>query len=219
MRPNLSNILKVLGIPTGGTAGQVLKKTGSGDTDYGWANESGGGGREVPTGGSTGQVLTKTGSGDTDYDWAGIRQVPSGSEEGNVLIKSGSGANQYMWGKPLHRMFYVGASLSVTVGTAKSYNYSALMCKYYTDGGRYFTVSNLYNQIISFLSDSYENDFTFKFYKITVNGNDFSPVILPLSVSKNGSTIYLTGVATLYNVARVRIILWSSSMQVLIENL
>lgn len=72
MRPNLSNIFRVLGIPTGGTAGQVLKKTGSGDTDYGWANESGGGGREVPTGGSAGQVLTKTGSGDTDYGWANI---------------------------------------------------------------------------------------------------------------------------------------------------
>ena len=72
MRPNLSNILKALGVPTGGTVGQVLKKTGSGDTDYGWANESGGGGREVPTGGSQGQVLTKTGSGDTDYGWDNI---------------------------------------------------------------------------------------------------------------------------------------------------
>lgn len=53
------------GVPTGGTAGQVLEKVDGTDFNARWADK-----QAVPTGGTEGQVLTKTGSGNTDYTWA-----------------------------------------------------------------------------------------------------------------------------------------------------
>lgn len=62
------------GLPSGGSAGQVLKRTSNGSK---WANEK----TELPSGGSTGQVLTRTSSGSA---W----QTPSATTP--TQIKNGS---------------------------------------------------------------------------------------------------------------------------------
>ena len=93
-------------LPAGGVAGDVLKKSGSGNTQYGWAADDKG--REVPADGTNGQLLQKSGSGANDYGWAtvttggggggGGREVPTGGSPGNVIKKTGTGDNDYAWG-------------------------------------------------------------------------------------------------------------------------
>lgn len=70
-------------LPTGGSTGQILRKTEGGAA---WANES----RELPTGGSTGQVLTKTSTGTAWQDPEA--SLPSGGTNGQVLTKTSGGA-------------------------------------------------------------------------------------------------------------------------------
>lgn len=53
------------GVPTGGTTGQVLKKSSSTDFDTEWGSVE-----ALPTGGTTGQVLTKKTSTNFDVEWA-----------------------------------------------------------------------------------------------------------------------------------------------------
>lgn len=53
------------GVPTGGTTGQVLKKSSSTDFDTEWGSVE-----ALPTGGTTGQVLTKRTSANFDVEWA-----------------------------------------------------------------------------------------------------------------------------------------------------
>jgi len=68
-----------VGVPTGGTTGQVLKKASSTNYDVEWANESGtvlsvdgktGNVTVLPTGGTSGQVLSKASGTDYDVEWA-----------------------------------------------------------------------------------------------------------------------------------------------------
>lgn len=69
-------------LPTGGSTGQILRKTEGGAA---WANES----RELPTGGSTGQVLTKTSGGAA---WQNApTELPTGGSTGQVLTKMSTG--------------------------------------------------------------------------------------------------------------------------------
>lgn len=105
-------------LPSGGSAGQVLKKSSADNYAVEWAAESGGvptpasadsgkvltatsgGGffwnavpSELPSGGQSGQYLKKTGSAAYDTDWATVREVPSSttSDNGKVLkVVSGS---------------------------------------------------------------------------------------------------------------------------------
>ena len=71
------------GVPTGGTAGQVLEKYGNGDNETYWADK-----RAVPTGGNQGQVLTKYGTSDSEYAW---RDPAEPSFAGiHALINSGT---------------------------------------------------------------------------------------------------------------------------------
>lgn len=76
--------------PTGGTAGQVLTKT---DTGEEWADAPDG----LPTGGTTGQVLTKTSTGE---EWSDAPSgLPEGGTEGQMLYRGANGAE---WGdKPV----------------------------------------------------------------------------------------------------------------------
>lgn len=52
------------GVPTGGTTGQVLKKSSSTDFDTEWGSVE-----ALPTGGTTGQVLAKASSASYDVEW------------------------------------------------------------------------------------------------------------------------------------------------------
>ena len=70
------------GLPSGGSAGQVLTKTSYGAA---WNNAP----TELPNGGSAGQVLTKTSSGAA---WNDAPTLPSGGSVGQVLTKTSSGA-------------------------------------------------------------------------------------------------------------------------------
>lgn len=75
--------------PTGGTAGQVLTKT---DTGEEWADAPDG----LPTGGTTGQVLTKTSTGE---EWSDAPSgLPEGGIEGQVIKKTADGAE---WSNPV----------------------------------------------------------------------------------------------------------------------
>ena len=71
-----------VGLPSGGSAGQVLTKTSSGAA---WDNAP-----TLPSGGSAGQVLTKTSSGAAWND--APTGLPSGGSTGQVLTKTSSGA-------------------------------------------------------------------------------------------------------------------------------
>lgn len=59
-----------VGVPNGGTTGQVLKKKSSTDYDTEWADESGGGTEHgIPSGGTSGQILSKNSNTDYDVKW------------------------------------------------------------------------------------------------------------------------------------------------------
>ncbi len=68
-------------LPSGGTEGQVLTKTASGEA---WAAVP----TELPTSGSAGQFLKKTANG---VEYASVSEVPSGGTTGQVLTKTASG--------------------------------------------------------------------------------------------------------------------------------
>ena len=89
-------------IPTGGTQGQVLKKTSSTNYAVEWANESGavssvdgktGAVTVLPTGGSQGQVLKKTSSTNYAVEWAnesgGGAVTSVNSKTGAVVLDAG----------------------------------------------------------------------------------------------------------------------------------
>ena len=73
------------GLPSGGTNGQVLTKTASGNE---WADAP----KELPTSGSAGQFLKKTADG---VEYASVSEVPSGGTTGQVLKKTANGVE---WG-------------------------------------------------------------------------------------------------------------------------
>ena len=59
-----------VGVPEGGTTGQVLKKKSGSDYDTEWADESGGGSEHgIPAGGTSGQILSKNSNTDYDAKW------------------------------------------------------------------------------------------------------------------------------------------------------
>lgn len=70
------------GLPSGGTTGQALTKTASGEA---WQNAP----TELPSGGSAGQILAKTSSGTAWQD--APSSLPSGGTAGQVLTKTATG--------------------------------------------------------------------------------------------------------------------------------
>ena len=75
-----------LDAPEGGTAGQVLTKTASGQA---WQDAPDG----LPDGGSTGQVLTKTAEGSA---WADVpKELPTGGTQGQILTVGAEGAPEW----------------------------------------------------------------------------------------------------------------------------
>ena len=59
-----------VGVPVGGTVGQVLKKKSGTNYDTEWADESGGGTEHgIPDGGTSGQILSKNSNTDYDVKW------------------------------------------------------------------------------------------------------------------------------------------------------
>lgn len=73
------------GIPTGGTAGQILTKGSATDYDAGWEDID-----ALPAGGTAGQVLTKQSSTDGDAGWESI-EIPPTDLAVNLTYTQGSG--------------------------------------------------------------------------------------------------------------------------------
>ena len=87
-----------VGVPTGGSQGQVLKKKTGSDYDTEWADESGGGSEHgIPSGGDTNQILAKNSDDDYDVHWVDPEtstQVQSDWDQTNT------GAVDYIKNKP-----------------------------------------------------------------------------------------------------------------------
>ena len=84
-------------IPTGGTAGQVLKKSSDNDYALTWGSITG----LLPTGGTSGQILKKSGNDDYAVEWGDINgALPSGGTTGQVLKKSSATDYAVTWGSP-----------------------------------------------------------------------------------------------------------------------
>ena len=82
-------------IPTGGTAGQVLKKSSDNDYELTWGSING----ALPSGGTTGQVLKKSSAADYACTWGSIDGLlPSGGTDGQVLLKNGATNYSVKWG-------------------------------------------------------------------------------------------------------------------------
>lgn len=88
---------ELVGIPAGGSIGQVLKKNSTIDHDAAWGNVDG----TLPTGGSKGQVLKKSGSTDYAVSWGDADgMLPEGGSKGQVPIKSSTTDFAVEWGDP-----------------------------------------------------------------------------------------------------------------------
>lgn len=85
----------VIGLPAGGTTGQMLVKRTNGDGDTQWANSPIG----LPAGGSVGQVLSKTSNViDGASEWVTAPTgVPLGGQTGQVLTKPNDQASSALW--------------------------------------------------------------------------------------------------------------------------
>ena len=85
-----SGAVTIHGLPSGGTNGQSLVKTGSTDYAVAWATVSGGGGiaeNGLPAGGTAGQFLKKTGTTNYDATWATVT-IPSTAADVGALPSS-----------------------------------------------------------------------------------------------------------------------------------
>lgn len=86
-----------VGLPTGGTTGQLLKKNSNTDYDVGWTPAVVG----VPAGGTLNQVLGKTSSSDYAMSWrdpsGGGASFPAGGATGTVLGKLSGVDNDVGW--------------------------------------------------------------------------------------------------------------------------
>lgn len=82
-------------LPTGGSVGQVLTKSGSDDYAVTWATPA----RQIPSGGSDGQMLVKNGTTDYSLKWADAAKnhIPSGGSDGQFLTKSGASDYSLKW--------------------------------------------------------------------------------------------------------------------------
>lgn len=80
-------------LPTGGTTGQVLAKSGDGNYAIAWRPTNG-----IPSGGITGQVLAKSSDGDYAVQWKTIGAIPTGGTAGQALVKNSATDNDVGWG-------------------------------------------------------------------------------------------------------------------------
>lgn len=85
----------IVGIPSGGTNGQVLMKDGATNYAVKWGSLSG----ALPTGGTTGQVLKKSSATDYACTWGSPDgMLPTGGTAGQVLKKSSTTNYACTWG-------------------------------------------------------------------------------------------------------------------------
>ena len=87
-----------VGVPTGGTQGQVLKKKSGTNYDTEWADESGGGSEHgIPSGGTENQILAKNSDDNYDVHWV---DPETSTQVQSDWSQSDSGAVDYIKNKP-----------------------------------------------------------------------------------------------------------------------
>lgn len=87
-----------VGVPVGGTVGQVLKKKSGTNYDTEWADESGGGTEHgIPDGGTSGQILSKNSNTDYDVKWV---DPESSSQVQSDWDQTNASAVDYIKNKP-----------------------------------------------------------------------------------------------------------------------
>lgn len=107
-----------LEIPSGGSSGQVLMKTGSADTAYGWRTFTVEG--RLPTGGTAGQLLKKDSNTNYSCSWATFGTVPTGGSTGQYLKKKSTVAYDTEWGDaPNVSRLYQSSTNFISLNTSR----------------------------------------------------------------------------------------------------
>ena len=130
-----------LGLPTGGSSGQVLVKTGSSDGAAGWSTLTG----LLPEGGSANQVLVKDTSTNHDVSWATIGTLPTGGSTGQCLVKDTATNYDVSWGSPSVSRLYVSNYNYVTLNDSRQLIPHTYNTSYpYSLGSSSYPWTNLY---------------------------------------------------------------------------
>ena len=96
-----------VGIPLGGTTGQVLAKNSGGDYDTKWITPDYESNYNIPEGGSQGQFLGKASATSGDIAWMNVptsegnQELPNGGNAGQVLAKTSSANGAVAWVDPV----------------------------------------------------------------------------------------------------------------------
>lgn len=96
-----------VGVPTGGTNGQILAKASDNPFDTHWVTPDFMSDYTVPLGGNQGQFLGKNSATDGDFAWlnlpnggSGTPELPAGGNEGQVLTKNSASDGDVKWADP-----------------------------------------------------------------------------------------------------------------------
>lgn len=96
-----------VGIPLGGTTGQVLAKNSGNDYDTRWITPDYDSNYNIPEGGSQGQFLGKVSAASGDIAWLnvptseGTQELPNGGNTGQVLAKTSTANGAVAWVDPV----------------------------------------------------------------------------------------------------------------------
>lgn len=83
--------IALVGVPVGGTTGQVLGKASGTDFDASWRSSG------VPVGGTTDQVLGKASGADYDATWRTSAGLPVGGDTNDILVKNSATDGDADW--------------------------------------------------------------------------------------------------------------------------
>lgn len=117
----------VVGIPAGGSAGQVLAKSSTEDYSVKWSDIDTDVEGTLPTGGTAGQVLMKSTGTNYDVKWGTLSvdgALPTGGTAGQVLKKSSSTNYAATWGS-VDGILPTGGSSGQVLKKSSSTNYAA----------------------------------------------------------------------------------------------
>ena len=208
-------------VPTGGSRGNVLAKTGSNDTDYDWAtiNPVPNGGvvgqylakksstdgdmqwktpNEIPAGGAAGTVLRKSSAADFNADWSSTGLVPAGGASGYVLKKAAASDYALAWSDPHDlSMSYLNISTSTfeidtSLGEVLSINVSV-------DSTVTFKIPVINRPLVLIFQNGSGANKTVTFSGVKSSGS----VTVPSDPSKYCAVTFVPVVGTLYETARV----------------
>ena len=105
-----------VGIPTGGTTGQILAKASNANYVTKWTNMVS---NALFDGGQAGMTLIKNSSDDLDFSWGNIQVLPMGGTSGQALVKNSSTNYDASW-QSLHEIPNGGSTNQVLTKLSNS---------------------------------------------------------------------------------------------------